>query len=607
MGLVERFLDTRRSPGPADDFWYNLLATETASGATVSEEVSLRYGAFYSCVNLVSKTVASLPCFVYKRLRPRGKERAIDHPLFNILRSRANEEMTAFRFRQTLQAHLMTWGNVYAVKEVSNSGRVKALWPLPPDRMMVKRDPDSRKLQYYYRPKIGPLVTFERDEILHIPALGYDGIVGYSPVMLARETFGLGLAVQEFGARFFGHGANVGGIIEHPSKLSPDKAETFKKEANKAWAGLGKSHQLMVLEEGLKYHRVGIPPEDAQFLETRKFQKGEMAAICGVQPHKVGDLERSNFSNIEHQNIEFVVDTIRPWLTSWEEEHQLQLFPASDRLYFSEFLVEALLRGDSKTRGEFYRVMFNIGVYSPNDIREKENDNPVPGGDERFVAINMMPLSQVAKLSSNNRVALLQALASQDINGQRTPMMAQRIVSYDEERSERSAASRRRLAQSYLPAFEKAGRKIVRSEIREVKKAVNKFLVQRDVLDFQSWLIQFYNEHQGVIERSIVGILLAYAGDVHAAAAEEIDLAPDLAGMEDFVLGYAGVYTLRHVGSSRNQLRKLAQDALEAGENVSDAILTRLNEWDERRPEKIARNETVEAEGAFTIATYISG
>jgi len=372
------------------------------SGVVVNEQSALRVTAYLAAVKIISETVASLPLIVYRRLQPRGKERAPDHPLYTVLHDQANSEMTAYQFRETLQGHICNWGNGYAEIERDGAGRVIGLWPLLPDRTWPERDPVTQRIRYRTTLPDGDQVILPYERVLHIPGFGYDGLVGHNPVRLAREAIGMALATEEFGASFFGQGATPSGVVEYPNTLSDEAYERYVKSVREAYEGLSKAHRLMILEQGLTFKQITIPPEEAQFLETRKFQVSEIARIFRVPPHMLGDLERATFSNIEHQSIEFVVHTIRPWLVRWEQAIRMKLLtPAERREFFAEFLVDGLLRGDIKSRYEAYAVGRQNGWLSANDIREMENMNPIPGGDVYMVNGNMMPVEQAGEGGDN--------------------------------------------------------------------------------------------------------------------------------------------------------------------------------------------------------------
>ncbi|MCK9569533.1 phage portal protein [Candidatus Pacearchaeota archaeon] len=378
--------------------WVDFSSRSSVSGITISESTALSCVAYWACVRLLSETLASLPLIFYRRLE-RGKERATDHPLYKLLHDEPNPEMDSFSFTETLMSHLVTTGNCYAFIDWEDYTTVKALWIMRPDRTSPVRD-SKGEMVYKYQSDTTQIIL-PGYAVWHIPGLGYDGLIGYSPLTMAREAIGLSLATEKTGARLFGNGMSVGGILQHPNKMSEDAQKRLKKAIEDEHAGVDKSQRLLVLEEGMKYEKNTIPPEDAQFLETRKFQRNEIASFFHIPPHMIGDLERATFSNIEHQALEFVVYTMRPWLVRWEKSIKRKLLlPSEKEEYFAEFLIEGLLRGDSAARSSYYKELYYLGAMSPNDIREKENMNPIkdPAGDEYFTQQNMIALSALARL-----------------------------------------------------------------------------------------------------------------------------------------------------------------------------------------------------------------
>ncbi|TFE30827.1 phage portal protein [Cohnella luojiensis] len=362
---------------------------ETRSGIRVTDESAMRVTAYLAAVKIISETIASLPLNVYQDKNGK-RERATDHPLYEILHYQANPEMTAYSFRETIQGHICNWGNGYAYIDRNGAGAVTALWPLLPDRTRPDRDKNGNLIYWTLLPNTNEPRRLDAFDVLHIPGFGFDGIVGYNPVKLAQEAIGLSLAAEEFGATFFGNGATPSGVIEYPEALSDKALENYKTEARAAYQGLTNAHKLMILEEGLKYHQVTIPPDAAQFLETRKFQIAEIARVFRVPLHMLQELDRSTNNNIEHQSIEFVVHTIRPWLVRWEQKIRMQLISKRERRagYYSEFVVEGLLRGDTKSRYESYGVALDKGWMNPNEVRALENQNPYEGGDTYRVPLN---------------------------------------------------------------------------------------------------------------------------------------------------------------------------------------------------------------------------
>lgn len=342
------------------------------------------------------------------------KRIADDRKLYQVMHDQWNEYMTAEIGRQVMMSHILTWGNGYAEKVRNGYGDVIELWPITPDRVFPKVE--NGELVYKITLPQGAPVTLPRDKILHIPGLGFDGFMGYSVIAMARKSLGLSMAMETFGSRFFGNGTNPGMVVSHPGKLSPQGSSNLKTALTESHSGLGQSHRLMLLEEGMKVEKYGIPPNDCQFLESRAFQIPEVARWLNLPPHKLKDLSRSSFNNIEQEQISFVVDSILPWLIRLESNYNSQLLTVGDRglygqgrLYFKH-VVEGLLRGDSASRGAFYQVMLDRGVYSINEVREKEDMDPVEGGDVHLIQQNMTTLENAGELGTESQKPLVPML-----------------------------------------------------------------------------------------------------------------------------------------------------------------------------------------------------
>jgi len=407
--LIGKLFEKRYSLTDLDKAMDLLIAGRpTATGVNVTQNTAMNCVAYFAGVRLISETVGQLPLILYQRLKPRGKERATNRRLYYILHDRPNPEMDAISFKETLQGHAITWGNAFAEIEwdMANGAPV-ALWPLRPDKMKVGRDNITRELIYAYTLPDGVTITLPSWRVWHLPGFGYDGIIGYDSIYLAREAIGMAMAMEEYGARFFGNGAAPGGVLEHPNKLGQPALENIRKSWAEMHQGLSNQHRIAILEEGMTYKQTGIPPENAQFLESRKFQLNEIARLLHIPPHMLADLDRATFSNIEHQGIEYVKYTMNPWLIRWEQTCNRKLLVTEERgIRFCEFLVDALLRGDSLARATFYKELFYLGALSPNDIREKENMNPIadPGGDKYYIQGNMLPMEMVGKQPVNSNL-----------------------------------------------------------------------------------------------------------------------------------------------------------------------------------------------------------
>jgi HK97 family phage portal protein len=389
---------------------YTFLFGPTASGKSVNEFTAMQTTAVYSCVRILSEAIASLPLHIY-RYKSNGKERVYDHPLYHLLHDEPNNEMTSFVFRETLMSHLLIWGNAYAQVIRDGAGRVVALYPLLPNKVEVGRDKSGEIFYTYARTsdenpnfKDYGTVVLRKQDVLHIPGLGFDGLVGYSPIAMAKNAVGMTLACEEYGASFFANGANPGGVLEHPGVLKDPKR--VRDSWNEVYRGTNNAHKVAVLEEGMKYQQIGIPPEEAQFLETRKFQINEIARLYRIPPHMIGDLEKSSFSNIEQQSLEFVKYTLDPWVIRWEQSLQRSLLlPREKKEYFIKLNVDGLLRGDYQSRMNGYSIARQNGWLSANDIREMEDMNPIPdeeGGNLYLINGNMTKLKDAGSFANKD-------------------------------------------------------------------------------------------------------------------------------------------------------------------------------------------------------------
>ena len=417
MGILSGLFRSRDKPTDRTaGSSYSFFLGGTASGKYVTERSAMQMTAVYCCVRILSEAVASLPLQFYRYTDDGGKEKAVEHPLYFLLHDEPNPEMTSFIFRETLMTHLLLWGNAYSQIIRNGKGEVVALYPLMPDRMKVDRDEHGR-LYYEYTVydsddvdgrkgtnKVGRTVRLQPHDVLHIPGLGFDGLVGYSPIAMAKNAIGLAIATEEYGSKFSANGAAPSGVLEHPGTIKdPSKV---RESWQATFGGSGNSNKIAVLEEGMKYTPISISPEQAQFLETRKFQIDEIARIFRVPPHMIGDLEKSSFNNIEQQSLEFVKYTLDPWVSRWEQAMvRALLTPDEKKKYFFKFNVDGLLRGDYQSRMNGYATARQNGWMSANDIRELENLDRIPaeqGGDLYLINGNMTKLEDAGIFAAGN-------------------------------------------------------------------------------------------------------------------------------------------------------------------------------------------------------------
>ena len=401
MGLLSGLFN-RRARDSTNGGAYGFSFGRSASGKIVTERTSMQVTAVYACVRVLSEAIASLPLHLYKYDESGNKEKAVKHPLYFLLHDEPNAEMTSYIMRETIMVHLLLWGNAYLQIIRNGRGEVLGLYPLMPDRMKVDRDENKR---LYYEYMVMPsdaktlkdkdsVVRLRPEDVLHIPGMGFDGLVGYSPIAMAKNTLGLSIAAEEYGSKFYENGATPSGVLEHPGVLK-DPAR-LRDSWNETFRGSHNANKVAVLEEGVKYTPISVAPEDAQFLEVRKFQVEEIARIFRVPPHMIADLEHATFSNIESQSLDFVKYTLTPWVVRIEQAmNRALLLPSEKGGYFSRFELDGLLRGEYRTRMEGYRIGINSGIYSVNDVRKLEDMDLIPdkeGGNLHIVNGNVVPL-----------------------------------------------------------------------------------------------------------------------------------------------------------------------------------------------------------------------
>lgn len=584
----------RSHPSNPEAWLMNMFGrgAETAAGVNVTPENALAVTAVWACVRILSETVASLPLPLYERLPSGGKARAVNHPLYSILHDAPNPEMTSFEYREVTMVHLATWGNAYSDIEMNNAGRPMALWPLRPDRMEVRRGDDGQ-LTYTYMLKSGEKRPLDPARVLHLRGMGNNGIVGYSPIAVARQAIGLAVAAEEFGARFFGNDARPGGVLHHPGVLGDEAYNRLKTNWESRHQGLDKSHRIAILEEGITFKEIGIPPEDAQFLETRRFQIAEIARMYRIPPHMLADLANATFSNIEHQSIEFVVHTVRPWLVRMEQRFsQSLLMPKERSRYFAEFLVDGLLRGDIMSRYQAYAVGRQNGWLNADDIRDLENMNPLPGGQGEMylIPLNMVP-----------------ATAVMDGNGGRQAARPQ--LESRELRANQTAAMRQRLQKTHLRLFTDTSNRIVKREVNDIKAASKRFLINHgNVAGFSQWIDQFYNDHKAFTARQMLPIITTYGELVMADAAQEVSFdGVDNGRAEGFMNAYTNTFADRHAARGQKWLTEILQ-----GESRATAEMVALNQqideeldhWMDVLPGDMAQEESVRSNNAFAKFIY---
>ena len=396
------FNKNKASPANSLSSTWSFLFGGTLSGQNVTERTAMQNTAVYACVRVLAESLAQLPLHVYRYGDEGSKQRDLKHPLYFLLHDSPNPEMTSFVFRETLMSHLLLWGNAYAKIIRNGRAEITGLYPLMPNKMDVNRAQNG-ELYYTYTKDFDEYgaknqakqIILLKDEVLHISGLGFDGLIGYSPIAMAKNAIGLSMSAEQYGETFFKNDATPSGILQHPNVVKDP--ERLRKSWNAQFQG-SNQHNIAVLEEGMTFQQLSIPPDQAQFLDTRKFQIDEIARIFRIPPHLIGDLDRSTFSNIEQQSLEFVEYTLNPWCVRWEQAMNQQLLsPKEQGKVFVKFNVDGLLRGDYESRMNGYAIGRQNGWLSANDIRELEDLNKIPseqGGDMYLVNGNMLPLDK---------------------------------------------------------------------------------------------------------------------------------------------------------------------------------------------------------------------
>lgn len=587
-GLIPFRRDSLKNPGQWLIDWFSGGAG-TYTGKAVSHDNALQYIPLLAGIRKIAETTGSLPLFLYKRVG-QGKERAVDHPLYDILHVAPNSEMTSMKYRETIAGHLLFWGDSFSEIDWAEGGYIKGLWPLFPSRMILKRI--NGELLYCYTPPYNATeIIYRQNQILHISGFGTTGHRGLSMVNQGREAIGLGMGLEEFGARYFGDGAHPGSVLEHPGSLSDKAQERIIKRWNKS-QGLIKAHSTVVLEEGMKLHEYTVNPQAAQTLETRKFQVTEIARLLNIQPHKIADLERATFSNIEESNIDWVVDTLRPWLVRIEQAMSMQLLTREERkVYFIEHLVEGLLRGNITSRYQAYSTARNGGWMNADEIREKENMNPMPDGKGEIYLVQgaMAPLEEGGKVGA----PLLTTMSAEEATEIRSIKSLIKDIN--------------NIRESYVEPMEDVFRRILNREIASIQRALKKHLENRGVTGFSAWLSEYYNDLPESIQKASTPLMRAYMQLIYKNSAQVVIEPKDIPSvmpkqLNQFREEYIETMAKRYVGSSIGQLQNLVKMTPPA--ELYKTIEQRLNEWIETRPAKVTHKELVKAQNAMCRETY---
>ena len=593
--LTRLFAPQRESRATMADILKAMSAgATTKTGISVTPNTALNYTAVLAGVRILAESVASLPAFVYQR-NGAERSRAANHILYPLLHDAPNHRQTAFEFFELGMSHLVLWGNYYAEIERNGRGQAIALWPLRPDRMTVALATDGRRLYTYDNTPVAS------ERILHIAGLGGDGIVGYSLIRLAREAIGLGLATQQFGATVFGNGAVPGIVLRHPGELSDKAYDRLQTSWNATHGGLENAHKAAILEEGVSIEKIGIPPEDAQFLETRRFQVEEIARIFRIPPHLMAMTDKAaTYASVEQFAIQFVRDTIRPWLKRWEAALALQLLSPSERQqYYVEFLVDDLLRGDTQTRYQAYATARQWGWMSANDIRRLENMDTVAGGDVYLVPLNMVTAGARARSGQGDgqdgRYGRGDGRTRTDTDAPRTPSTRS---------DQQLARARQRIAEIARPQLAEAAQRVLNREFNDIGAAAKSLLGKRGRAEFDEWLNQFATDHAAFVEKQMRGPVMAAGALAADSAANEInaEAAPDLT---EFTDDYLSDRAARWIAILRAALQEAVYPPTEpTGYDPLAAVQTVLQQRKDEAADDWARDQAIRIVNAFAVVAW---
>jgi len=658
---------SRKEPMSNEDFARALGSDASWTGKDVNRTSAMGISATWSAVRLLSDSVASLPLVFYRRT-DRGKEKVPNDPLFTLLSRQPNKEETSYTFRETLQHHLLLRGNAYAKKVFYGGGRVGELWPLDVEHMRVERSKNSGDLFYAYHDG-GRDIILTCDEVLHIPGLGWDGITGYAPLEIAMQEFGYSIAVKEYGSEFFKNDGTPNGYLQLKGRLKDEDAvKRLKRSWGDSHSKWGKKNSVGVLEDEAEFKQTTIPPEHMQFIESKNLSVTDIARVFRVPPHMIGDLSHATFSNIEQQSLDFVINSLRPWLVRWEQNLNNQIIPSHMQAeYFYEFNVNALLRGDFDTRSKGYRTFIEMGAMTPNEVRALENFNTVEGLDEFYVPLNWQKVDDeeldkstepgaggivddeiiddvvkqtalngaqikslleiiqsiaVGNLAVDTGKALIkagfpglpQSLVDKMISSiKKIDVVAEpdetktRMIDGVETRQTRAAKSRFKLSNRFRPLFEDVIGKIIRKEARDIRTGVNKYLDTRGLGDFNLFLKEFYKELPGYIRKQMTPTYRTFAESVKGEVAQELGGDGEFSVDDESFVGVCYRFFIgRYIGKSRKDLTTAITKAVDSGIEEAVEIEKELTHWEDKRADFTAHDEVVRSGNAFAKTFMIA-
>lgn len=576
-------------------------ATETWAGNTVNEKTALTYAAAYACINVLAKDLAQLPCFVYKRTDDDLREPDREHDVWRVMHDRPNPWMTPFTFKQTIHAHVASWGNGYAEIEYDNAGRVRHLWPLLPDRMKIVIRNGKKVFLYKADPQKEP-IALPAERVLHIMGLSSDGIRGYSVIQVARNAIGMGLAAEEFTGRLFSNGATPRFALLHPKTLSPEAKQRLQVKFDASTTGLSNAHRTAVFEEGLQLEKIGLPAKDAEMIETSKFGIEQMARFFDIPMMRLHSTTAitSWGTGLEQWQRAYLVHTLGPWLVQWEEAINYSLFTEEERqTHFAEFKREALLQADHAARGQFYTQMLQTGSISPNEIARRENLPPAgKEGDKRFIPGNLLPLEDAGKQLLQPEPEPGEGPSKKKSEGE------EKAVDLTEKRS-RQASRRLSTQRAFQRAYQQAAERVVTKHVQRTTRQVEKLAKDGDLAGFQQWVRKFYEDERPAIAEAFLPTTIALHQITAADALQDIGRVHNgTFDVPKFSEKYVEALAIRQSLTESGALLKITQDPNLQPTNIVAQLTEKLADWSGKRAAQIAKHEATQAGNAITRHIY---
>lgn len=610
MGMIDRMTRWLTRASNTDPGWYALLETMVAETDTTTEASALQLTAVQACVRILSNSVAMLPLHVYRRGDAGEKARADDHPVADLLRW--PETMTGYEMRRLMMAHVLLWGNAYLYIDSSRQGRPEKLTPLMPWNMRV---------EWRGQPIYTYLVDGQRAEtipavrLVHLRGMTLDGYQGLSVVGgMMREVLGVNASMQRYSRAFWANGARPGGILSHPGRMTDEAHRRLTERWAATHGGAGNAARTAILEEGMTYQAVGMPNDEAQFLESRQYGVIEIARAFGVPPHLLGDLTRSSYASVEQLGIEFVQYGLQPWLTLIEQALGASLFTVDERrTYYVEHVIDGLLRGDSKTRYEAYSIGVQNGWLSRNEVRQLENMNPAEGLDDYLAPLNMTTAEQIGREPDAAPAAAgpaptpparaLRALLPPivvDDDGDDHEHRADEDAADDDdglEEAERAARKdRQALASAYVGLWEDAARRLVRRETADLRRALAK-------LDAE-YVTEFYRALRPQAPTYFRPVLQSAARATLQSVQREMGRTARAEDVADYVTAYLESLAAAWCDNSQGQLLALLREGYAADADGQQLVSERLDEWEIKRPTKVGKQQGYESVNALAVAIY---